>query len=812
MKLIPLISLSGALLSAVPLHPLQVDRSQVTKAPELSHLILVVDRSGSMYGDMDAMRKMIAQILTVEDLRDADLLVSLISYSSTGDTTTHFSRVRVGDIMKPSSKERQEIARLEATFLTCISGGLLTAEKLIKAGEPTCLLLHTDGYANDPSPYAEQRTIAQVVDRMSKIPTMVVNTIVYSWGDFALLDMIASRCGGVCVQAKTTKDVFTAIHGSVAVMAGKQSPALRVEAKGMILGVSQSAKKVMVGENELLLRGLSDKDDLEVWAVGEPTSPKNLGEDQIAPPKAILAYARAQLAQGQLNVAKQAMLGLRDTLLYPHRRALTGPKIGEFAAALETSLWTGQHNFVEKFGIASQRPTTVELVRLLNASTPDFQVHMPTLLGAYKKRSIKRVAGIREKNGNLTPPRYKTASKYGDWVSVARFEMNRNAATINMMVTTSQQLLTASGEEVREVGGIPLQLQAFNNYTLIGDGDINVPSLKIRVTDKRLTKTLAGMGFDAVNGIVDLPLGELDVVPVTDVGAELVADAEIVDKLVAIRTVTSMLTAASKGQSSKYTPDQIALLKDHYLSPALNATIPTTNHYADRDEAIRKGWIDSYTSFKIEVGSTKLPTLAELYGANEFVQRHFEVSVKGVKVAKPTMLDVVNPDSAFKGKTPKTPNNEDEAQKPWFDQFMGLVKTGPWNDFLTSVGIEDEDIAEFLGWKKLDSDRRVELFEEVLKKVSIYADLTFSQVLAPTVIFMGATGFLPDAIQAMMHTPESFEQKFSVKLSAKLKEATFFVLSDNHRVLVVRPEVAWYTTQAGLASLGKDVVALEDAA
>jgi len=800
-KYIPLVDLAGKILSQLQARLIPVDRSKSSKAPELSHLLMVVDRSGSMYGDMAAMRAMIRQVLTLKDFENADLLISLVSYSGTGDVKTHFTRVRVGDIMKPSSKEQGEIEKLQATYLTCISGGLATAEKLVQPGEPTCLLVHTDGYANDPSPYAETKAINAILDRLSKMSNVVVNTIVYSWGDFSLLDMIASRCGGTCVQAKTTKDVHTAIQNSVAQMAGRQTPAVLVVAEGLIVAFSKNARKVLTGFGELYLRGLSEIDDVTVFSVGTPVK-GTLDLDTIDPEMA-LALARVELSQGKLNLAKQYLLGSRDSSLYEHLRALTGAQIGAFAAALEKAIFDNAHVYVEKFGVASDRPTIIEILNLLNANTEGFQVHMPTLRTGYQKRSISKVAGKREDDGTLTKPNVRTANKSAEWQSVGSFNPNETTATVNMMVKASQSLFKGD-TEITEVAGIPISLTAFNNYTLIGDGSANVPVLRIRVTDKKLGKRLADLGFAPANSIVDIPLKDLDVVPVGDVGAELVEDLEIVNKLIAVKTVASMLNAAMKGQSDTYTPEQVAALKEYYLSPALNASIPSTNHFADRKEAIEKGLIDSYTVYKIELGTPAIPTLSSLYGANDLVKRYLEISVDGKKVDKPSMLDVVNPKATFKAKAVKTPNAEDAVQKPFFDQFVGIESKGPWNDFLATMGMDDDDIAEFLGWRNLSVDRRVEVFKDLSKRVAEFNKNLFAQTLSPTVMYMGATGFLPDAIEATMLTPEDFATRHKLKLPKALLEATFFELPDG-RVLSVRPETAWFTTPAGIASLKEPV-------
>ena len=79
-----------------------------------------------------------------------------------------------------------------------------------------------------------------------------------------------------------------------------------------------------------------------------------------------------------------------------------------------------------------------------------------------------------------------------------------------------------------------------------------------------------------------------------------------------------------KAASSPYTPAQIEALKALHLTPALYFSAPTTNHYADRDEAVRTGLIDSYTRYTINVGSLDLLDIGEFRSGNAFLDRRSE--------------------------------------------------------------------------------------------------------------------------------------------------------------------------------------------
>ena len=68
-------------------HPREfylVDEIEVPKPnlePTVSHHIVVVDRSGSMYGVMNDTKAMVEKVMTVEEFTSSGLLLTLISYS-----------------------------------------------------------------------------------------------------------------------------------------------------------------------------------------------------------------------------------------------------------------------------------------------------------------------------------------------------------------------------------------------------------------------------------------------------------------------------------------------------------------------------------------------------------------------------------------------------------------------------------------------------------------------------------------------------------------------------------------------------------
>lgn len=134
-----------------------VDRVTLETPPEgqgkqaAAHSIIIVDRSGSMYSH-------------VEEYAHYGLLVTLISYSSQGNLFIHFQRVPIRDVMARGSRCQQEIKKIRATALTGMSQALQLAVSLVRDGEPTGITLHTDGFANDPSPASEAKNLDKITE------------------------------------------------------------------------------------------------------------------------------------------------------------------------------------------------------------------------------------------------------------------------------------------------------------------------------------------------------------------------------------------------------------------------------------------------------------------------------------------------------------------------------------------------------------------------------------------------------------------------------------------------------------------------
>ena len=124
------------------------------------------------------------------------------------------------------------------------------------------------------------------------------------------------------------------------------------------------------------------------------------------------------------------------------------------------------------------------------------------------------------------------ATKIDEYLPITSFDVNRNTATLNMMLTRKVKLVPAAGgAPITQVAGIKLDnLSTFNNYTLVGDGELNVPYLKLKISDKKLYDALSkaevleadgqpATKYDASQEYT-LKLDQLPVVPPSHCGIE----------------------------------------------------------------------------------------------------------------------------------------------------------------------------------------------------------------------------------------------------------------------------------------------------
>lgn len=798
-----------------------VDRADVERPSQkvsekgVAHSIVVIDRSGSMYSYIEDLKDTLIKLLTLDEYSQFDLVVTLISYSSQGDVAVHFERQPIQEIMKRDSKALKEIKKIHVTGLTCISQALELAGNYVNRDELTAITLHSDGYANHPSPNAEARSLDQICVRLQEQPVFV-NTIAYTdYSDFRLLSKVANSVSGNCLKAGNIRQVYDSLYSTSKLLGSSVSPPLEIPLeKGYDyqVFVSHAGNKVNGANGTLRVRGLKEDHDAVVYRYKRLTEKeykalKDVPQRQTS--EAVLAFARANLAEGGLNTAKYALASTFDaTLLERHGRALTNLQVAALAQDLETVLFQPailQEHDVHTSVPVNTRISVLQLASLLGDHREGFEVDLKHLKEHYVRRGLRRVQGTRDENGKLIEPTLKTElTDAGDYARVSGFDINRNTANLNMLITRPVRLVPAAGgRPITEVAGIKLdKLTTFNNYTLVGDGELNLKELKVRISDKELFNQLRAEGalekdgqpaakFDPKSDY----LIRLDVLPVVPPFEGTVDLDGVFQDLAECKVLSSICAAHTKEVSDQYTPEQVEELKKHYLSKNLYLNFPTTTEYTDLQQALADGTVDTRTSYKIDIGTKEILNLSKLHSANKFLDRMYElVGADGQKIDKPTFAMLLDRDVTVRPKqlSARTKVTEvDELMKPIFDELLGLKSTGAATAILKRVGATDlaKLVQERCKGKMPARADYVAALGHAQKALDRHADEVFNEKVSPLVFYIGATGVLPDEVETRAMSAEEVTQKWpELALSKDEQEGTFFQLGDTLLTVYAKTE------------------------
>jgi hypothetical protein len=782
-----------------------VDRIDVPKPvlePTVSHHIVVIDRSGSMWGVMEETKAMVEKVMVAEEFTSSKLLLTLISYSSKGDCTLHFARTPVAEVLDPSKPHVAAIRAIRATCLTSVSGALTEALNHVQSGETTCVSIHTDGYFNDASPGAEAKAVDKWVKAVqTSHPNVYANTIAYgSWSDFKMLDRISQSLSGKTVVAKSVKQVYEALHDTTSLLAGRVLPAIHVPGEdGAFLAFHNlTQKRVNASTTDFAVKGVGPDDETALYRfrkLSESTWKRRKGPAIKVPEDYTPVYvlARSLLAAGRLNEAKFALIATMDSkLIALYYKALAATDLADLAVDLERRIAGDFSDYVAlpTPGLGFSGPSVLDVCSVLNGHLNDWTLDLDTFLAGYQRRGIARVDGKWVDEVFVPSDTCLVATDDPRYVHVTGFELSNASASVNMTVVRPARL-EKGGASVTRVGGRSLSLSEIRSYTIIGDGEMNAATLPIRVAGKRLYAALTSIKaipeatFDPEQ-VHAIPIGEMAACPI---GATFAfPDDAVFEHLVELTIERGILMAMLGGspKADEWTPEQLAELKAHNLSASLNYNPPTTNPYRDLTNAVSAGEVDSRTSYSVTVGDRRMVSLKALYSANEYLARRFSVKVEGADaddldkegfLKKPKFTDLRNPKATVAPKqlSARTKLNAiDDLMMPIFDRFI------------TGTGFGGVNV-------KSDSETLAELLDCVERDI----EAVYERTLRPLAMFIGATGLVPDGWTVDVLDAEALKTRFpDIDVEKKQLEGTFLVSGST--IIGVFPEVAYFSTPKGV--------------
>ena len=564
--------------------------------------------------------------------------------------------------------------------------------------------------------------------------------------------------------------------------------------------VSHSGHRLAGAAGPLRVCGFRAGDDALVYRYRRVSQPDYdaAGDYPVAQTgEPVYAFARAQLAEGHLNTAKYALVSTLDaTLTDRHARALTNPQLAALAHDLDEADFhpalARRHKLRDRV-VVSDRLSVLEVTRLLAEYRDSLIVNRRHLQEHYVRRGVKRVPGHRDKHGNLVKPSLRTKPlATSDYAHVQSLDINHNAAVINLLLTQRVQLVRAEdGTPVSEVAGVLLDtLTEYNNYTLVSDGEVNVPELRLKVSSPQVFAVLKERGVLEHEGRAadkydfrreyTVRLADRPLVPYGGTPADLDG---VFEELAAIKVLTSLFGYCLKGEADGYAPEQVEELKRHYLSRNLYINFPTTTEYRDLQEALAAGTVDTRVSYRVDVGSRDILNLGKLYSANEFLDRTYEAFNRetGERLPGRPTCDLTLDESVRFGHKALSPRTRvtgvDEFMRRLFDDFLGVEYNGSVAAVLGKVGADSlrRLLQERRNGGPVGRQELIDALAAARDRLEGYAERLYREKVCPLVFYIGSTGLLPDELQAKAETAEELSAKYpNLQFSAEEREGTFF--------------------------------------
>jgi len=447
---------------------------------------------------------------------------------------------------------------------------------------------------------------------------------------------------------------------------------------------------------------------------------------------------------------------------------------------------------MEGSNMTSNKISIVELIQILAQYRHNIIVNIKHLQEHYQRTGIKRVKGVRNENGELLQPWLRTENlDNAEYVGMGEFQFNRNTATINMLIKRKVKLAKFEDQTPTiEVAGLLVNdLNSFNNYTIVSDGKINVKSLKVKTSSKKLFDLLKEKGvLDAENFDFRVEYTiELDKFPLVAANSHYSSIDGLFNELAEIKVLTSIISAHLKNESDVFVTEQLDEFKKHYLSKNVYINFPTTNEYTDIHKALANGTVESKLSYKIDIGSQDILNLSKLPSANKFLSKMYRLYNKetGEIIIKPNFAIALNENLAVRHRllSSRTKITKvDELIKPIFDDFLGLEQNGIVVGILKKVGADS--LAQLLqdkqAGKQISKEEMVAALTTANNKLEQYVEKIYHEKISPLVFYIGCTGVLPNKMEAKpMAAEEAAAQYPNLQFSKDEQQGTFFAVGDS---------------------------------
>ena len=358
-------------------------------AAESRNLMLILDSSGSMWGQIEGEAKAsIARdaLSTIVDAVPAEFTTGLIAYGHRrkGDCADIELLIPPGPHDPAAMKER--IAELKPRGKTPLSASLQMAARTLRSTEePASVILLTDGLETcdaDPCQVAAELAMSGV--------DFTVHVIGFdlSKGDQSRVRCIADKTGGLFVGADDAQALRQALDRTVAKV--QEAPAPLVEDPGA--ATLEAPPQVTVGDRfSVRWQGPGSKDDHICLATPKKDDTLCLDHAYIEQGNPLQLAARAKPGQYELRYVhahSNAIIGRRPIAIVAAQAEVQAPKTADAASPVQVS-WKGPGHESDYIAIAAadQQEHSYHTYAYTAEGNP-LKVQAPSAPGTYEIRYV----------------------------------------------------------------------------------------------------------------------------------------------------------------------------------------------------------------------------------------------------------------------------------------------------------------------------------------------------------------------------------------------------------------------------------------
>jgi hypothetical protein len=431
--------------------------------------------------------------------------------------------------------------------------------------------------------------------------------------------------------------------------------------------------------------------------------------------------------------------------------------------------------------MTNKQTSLLQLVKILETNRKHIILNFQHLQENYQHQHIRQIPGTRDLDGKLIQPWLVTQDvDRNEYVQISSFALNRYNASLNMLIQRQVRLVKAEDETpVIEVAGLLTnQLNRFNSYTIVSNGQINIREIKVKISSQKAFYSLyhAGVFADTEFDFRKEYIIHLDELPLVDLKQNYTSLDGVFKQLAETKIMSSILSACLREESDIYLPEQLEILSQHHLSKNVYLNFPYTKQCNEN--------INTKTTHHIDIGSKDILNLNQLYSANKFLNRMYRAyDVETGEIFQKAHLGMImSSNIAFRHKLISSRikiTAIDEFMKPIFDDFLGLADNGIVSAILTRVGVNLLPQNKCQG-KHVNKLEMVAALTAANTMLGQYRESIYREKISPLVFYIGSTGLLPENIQTPAMNAQEVALKYpKLKFSVIEKAGQFFEIGDN---------------------------------